>query len=132
VLTAGIEITGVVSARPASTAFGACTLQELLPLNTRATYASTKYGGITIAAIDPAPPFNLDFEGIIAGRLFAMRLNSGDSIRVTITFASTGPATIPVSDELLIHNVNPGDEITAISFVGAADISYVLAGDVTP
>lgn len=128
--SAGIEITGVISARPASTAFGACTLQELLPLNTRAVYASGKGASISVSATSPSPPFVLPLEGIVAVRLFAMRLLSGDSIRVTIT-TPVGTATFPVSDEFVLHNVNPGDEITAISFVGSAEIAYAIAGDVT-
>lgn len=124
-----VELTGVMTAKPASPSFGSCSAQELLPVSFCATYGSAKGGGISIASTDVAP-FSLPFEGITKGRVFAMRLMSGATMKMLITTA-LGIATLPCSDEFVLHNPNPGDEFTAIKLVGTGDIVYALVGDVS-
>lgn len=124
-----VQLTGVLVASPAVPSLYSCTLQELINLGFCATYGATKNGVLPIAS--PGSPVALPFEGIIKGRMFAMRLLSGATMKVVITTASQGPAACPVSNVLLVHNPNPGDEITGITFQGTGDIAYVLSGDVT-
>lgn len=122
-------MTGAIASAPSTASLYSTSLQEFLGLNFQATYGATKAGMISIAATDPLNPFVLSLEGIVAGRVFGMRLISGDTMQVKITTA-LGVASVPVSDELVIHSPNPGDEFTAIAFVGTGDVRYFIAGDV--
>ena len=124
-----IVVTGAVASAPSTASLYSTSLQEFLGLNFQATYGATKSGMISVASTDLSP-FNLSLEGILAGRVFGMRLISGDTMKVLITTA-LGVATIPVSDECLLHSPNPGDQFTAIQFVGIGDVRYFVAGDVS-
>lgn len=124
-----VQLTGVLVSQPATPSLYSCTLQELVNLSFCATYGATKDGVIPIASSDGSP-FNLPFEGIIRGRVFALRLLSGATMKLKIT-TGLGVAILSVSGQFLFHSPNPGDEITAIQLVGTGDVAYVLAGDVT-
>lgn len=125
---ATLLVVGVVTAQPSTASIFACTLQELLPLNTSAVYESVKGTVISVASTDLAP-FNVPFEGITKGRFFALRLAAGATMKVKVTTA-LGVAVFPVSDLFLLHVPNPGDEVTAIQLVGTGDVAYCLAGDI--
>lgn len=124
-----ICVVGAVTAQPLTASAYSCTFQGFLPLDIAAVYEASKGAVISVASTDPSP-FTLPFEGIVKGRFFALRLLSGATMKVLITTA-LGVATIPVSNLHLIHNPNPGDEITAIRLVGTGDVAYCLAGDLT-
>lgn len=127
-----VRLTGALAAQPATGSLYSSSLNELLDVTFCATYGGVK-GNVPTLTAPNNTPFSIPFEGITKGRVFALRLLSGVSVQVTITTAA-GSAVLPVSDELLIHNPNPGDEITAIT-IGTANaqvqIAYALAGDVT-
>lgn len=124
-----VNLTGVLTSQPASPSFFSCSAQELLPVSFCATYGSAKGGGISVASTDSVP-FSLPFEGITKARVFAMRLMSGATMKLKITTA-LGVATLPCSDEFVLHNPNPGDEILSIQLIGTGDILYALVGDVS-
>lgn len=123
-----VQVSGAVAASPSVSALFAASLQDFLGLNLQATYGASKGGAISVDA-QPNAPFVLPFEGVVSGRFFAMRLVSGQTVRLTITTA-LGTAVVPVSDEFVLHSPAPGDQFTALSISGTADLRYLLAGDV--
>ena len=123
-----VKIMGVLVAQPATPGLCSYRCRSELNLSFYATYGAAVDGNISIAT--PSSPTPLPFQGIAKGRAFAFRLLSGATMRVSITTA-LGVAVFNVSDVLLFHSPNPGDEITAISFQGTGDIAYALVGDVT-
>lgn len=124
-----IQLTGVLTARPADPSFGSCSLLELLPLTFCASYSSAKSGAPSIASTDVAP-FTVPLEGITKVRMFALRVRSGIGLKVLLTTA-LGVAAFPVSDEYLFHNPTVGSEATQIQLVGTGDVLYALAGDLS-
>lgn len=128
-----VRVTGVATVDPASSAlFTPSSLSQFLSLNLEVTYGSAK-GMERSTAGTVGSPDTLPFEGITKARFLAIRALSGVTIQVWITTA-LGIAKIPVSDELVWHAPNPGDEATLIQLAlagGSADFQYVLAGDVT-
>ena len=126
---ATVQVAGVVSAGTTTpSVLGLPALAEVVNLALTATYSSLKGGAISIAS--PVTPVPIPFEGIVAGRFFALRLDSGPTVQVSATFAGSGLAVIPVSDELVLHSPRVGDELVSLELVGTADLRYVLAGDV--
>lgn len=125
-----IGVTGaLVSGPPTSALFGGDSRDDFLSLDFQATYGASKGATISIVGTDMAPVV-LSLEGIVKGRLFALRVLSGDVVKVLLTQLS-GVSTILVDDEFFFHSRNDANKFTAISLVGTADLSYVLAGDVT-
>lgn len=124
-----IKVVGAVTAAPATSSLYSCTLQELLSLDACAVYQSSKGNVLTIASTDMAP-FTIPFEAITKGRFFAARILAGASMKVLMT-TGLGVAPLPLSDLLLIHNPNEGDQFTQIQVVGTGDFAYALAGDLT-
>ena len=122
-----LELRGVLTATPALPAAYGSSVQELLPLDFCATYGGAKSGAIPVAGTDPSPQA-IPLEGLVKVRAFAMRLASGQSMKLRITTA-LGVAVIPVSGQFLWHCPAPGDEATAIALVGTGDVVYALAGD---
>lgn len=127
--SAQVQVTGVARAAPATSSLYSCTLQALLPLDVCAVYQASKGMELSIDSTDLAP-FVLPFEGITKGRFFGVRLRAGASMKVIITTA-LGPAPLPLSDLILWHAPNDGDEATAIQIVGTGDLAYLFAGDVS-
>lgn len=126
--SAQVKVTGVATASPATSSNYSCTLQALLPLDVCAVYQASKGMELSIDAIDAAP-FTLPFEGITKGRFLGIRLRAGNSMKVLITTA-LGVAPLPLSDLIMWHAPNAGDEATAIQIVGTGDVAYLFAGDV--
>jgi hypothetical protein len=124
-----IQVSGVVAAMPATGSLYTSSLQEFLNLSSQATYGAAKGSGVSVNSTDLAP-FVVPFEGVVKGRMFGLALLSGSTMKVKIT-NGFGVAIIPVSDKLWLHAPNVGDEFTAISLVGVADVAYFLAGDVS-
>lgn len=124
-----IQVTGVVASAPSSASLYSTSLQEFLGLNFTVVYGATKSGVISINSTD-GNPFDIPLESITKGRIFAMRLISGATMKLMITTA-LGTASIPVSDAFLLHAPEPGDEYTALALVGQGDVRYFAAGDVT-
>jgi hypothetical protein len=124
-----LQLVGVLHAQPAPASLYSQTLQELLPLSFSAVYGAVKGGVIPVASTDLAP-FTLPLEGIVKGRVFAMRLMSGATMKLRITTA-LGTAVLNVSGQFLLHAPATGDQFTAIQLVGTGDVAYAIAGDVT-
>jgi len=125
-----IELQGVLTGGPAGASYFSSTLQELLPLNFCDVYASEKHGIITVNSTDLAP-FVLPFEGITKGRVIAFKILAGLSMKIAMT-TGLGVNNVPCSDLFFLRARNPGDEVTAISLITAAqpvDIAYLIAGD---
>jgi hypothetical protein len=102
---------------------------ELLPTALQATYAMAKTAAPSIINATSLSPYVIPLETISRIRLFGMRVR-GQSIKVLVTSAAGADQAFNVSDLLLLHCPNQGDELTAIKLVGTADITYVIAGDV--
>lgn len=124
-----VQVTGAVASAPSNASLYSTSLQEFLGLNFSVVYGGTKAGLISVASSDPSP-FIIPLEGIIKGRVFAMRLISGATMKLLVT-TGLGVAAIPVSDAFLLHSPEPGDEFTGLSLVGSGDVRYFVAGDVT-
>jgi len=122
-----VKVTGAIASAPSGASIFSSSLQEFLGLNFTYTYGAKKSGDISVNSTDMSP-FSIPFEGILKGRIFAMRLISGGTMKVLLTTA-LGVAALPISDELLIHSPNPGDQFTAIQLVGSGDVRYFMAGD---
>jgi hypothetical protein len=124
-----VQVAGAVTVAPSSPAQLSTSVQAFLKLDLSVVYESAK-GGIVSVNSTSLSPFVVPFEGIVRGRFFAFRLESGATMEVHVV-TGLGTAIFPVSDELVIHNPNPGDEFTAISLIGAGDVRYLLAGDLS-
>lgn len=124
-----IKVQGAVTAQPATASLYSCTLQELLSLDLCAVYQASKGAVESIASTDLAP-FTIPFSTITKGRFFAIRLVSGGSMKVLMT-TGLGVAVLPLSDLLMWHAPNQGDQATQIQVVGTGDLAYALAGDLT-
>lgn len=124
-----VGVTGALSSGPPGSAlFGADSRDDFLSLDFQATYGASKAATISIASTDMAP-FVMSLEGIVKGRVFALRALSG-TVKVLLTNAA-GVAAILVDSELVLHCSGDANKYTAISLVGTADLEYFIAGDVT-
>lgn len=124
-----VQIQGAIVASPVVPQPGGPGLQEVASLVTRASYAASKSSRPTIQNT-LLSPFVVPLEGIVKVRIFFVAVLTGGSLIVTYSSPNGGDdQLLPVSDKLLLHNPNPGDELTAIAISGNADIVYFIAGD---
>lgn len=124
---ATIKHTGSLQAAPTNGSLGDVpSLTDLINTSFQATYQSTKSGRPSINA--PVVPAVLDLESVVKVRAIALRVRGG-SLKILLTSAAGVDQAIRVSDAFIWSAPSPGDEITAIKFVGVADLEYVIAGD---
>lgn len=129
-LPAIIGHTGSVSGTPAQATSGVPSLQEILNTSFTSTFASSKSARPAIVGATDASPFVLALETITKVRFMAMRVRGG-TLKVVVTSAAGTDQAFNLSDVLVWHSPNSGDELTAVKLVGTADLEYVLAGDVS-
>lgn len=126
-----VGVTGALASGPASSSlFGGDSRDDFLSLDFQATYGASKAGTISINSTDMSPKV-FDLEGIVKGRVFALRVLSGTVVKVILTFAGIGDQTYLVDDELILHNENDVNAFSAVKLVGVGDLAYFVSGDVT-
>lgn len=94
-----------------------------------ASFTGSKSTQLSVVGATRVDPFVLSLDSIENVRFLGVRVVNGASIQVVVTTAA-GEETYNVSPLLLLFAQNPGDEITAISLVGTADLEVMIAGDV--
>ena len=123
--------TGSLGGSPSTGSIGAPSLQEILNTSWSATYGSSKSGRPSIINATDGSPFELDLETITKVRVLVINVKAG-SLVIKVTSAHGTEQEFGISNgNLILHMPAAGDELTAIEFVGTADIEYFLAGDVS-
>lgn len=127
-----IELTGVLTGTPGSASYFASGLQDLLPVSFCQVCAGKQNDVLSGLVSSAGSPFSVPFGTITKARVIVFKLLAGATMAVTIT-TGKGPATLPVSDELVLLVKNPGDEVTAITIdtgSQSVDLAYLVAGDI--
>jgi len=124
--------TGALNGSPSSGPLSGPSLVELLNTSFTETYNARGSGAPTVVGATDMAPFVLDLANftITKVRMFALKVNAG-TIVVKVTSAKGTDQAVPVSKLWLWDAPFAGDEITAIKFVGTADLEFVIAGDVS-
>lgn len=126
-----VYVDGALRAGPVVPQPGGPSLQDVASLAVRASYGSTKTARPSIINATLLAPYVVPLDTITKVRLLFVRVVTGNSIKLLLTTPNGGAdQVVPVSDQILIHVPNPGDEITAVKVVGSADLNVFLAGDV--
>ena len=73
-------------------------------------------------------PFVVALDSIVRVRALALTILNGATITVNYTQGGVAKA-LAVSGALIMYLPNPGDEITAITLVGTANVAIRLAGN---
>jgi hypothetical protein len=94
------------------------------------TYTASQDLRLTVVGATSGSPFVVPMGSVATARAVLIRVVNGASITAVITSAA-GTSKINVSSLFLWSSPNPGDEITAISLVGTADVRVLIAGDVS-
>ena len=95
-----------------------------------ATLAVDKTAVLNIVGATVQSPFVLSLDSITKVRALAIQILNGATITMNYTQAATAKA-LNISGPLVMYLPNAGDEITAITFVGTANLAIRLAGDST-
>jgi hypothetical protein len=101
---------------------------DVLNLSLVATYQASKAAPLSIASTEGTPTV-VALDSIVRVRFIALKVNSYSSVQMIVTSAAGATQRIPVSGLFVWYAPNAGDEITAISLVGTADVELLLAGD---
>lgn len=131
-----VQLNGILTAGPSALAFGSCSLREIFPVSFCDVYAGLQ-GAVEsnlISTDSGSPgPFTLPMGTITKGRVLALRVLAGLTVKVFIT-TGLGVAVFNVSDQLLLRCRNPGDEFTQVQIstsAQAVDLGWLIAGDVS-
>lgn len=124
---ATITHNGALSGSPGSGSV--LSIQEIANTSFTATYGGSKSARISVIGATDGAPYVVPFETLTKVRALLVRAR-GSTIKVRVTSAVGTDQSINVSELFLWHAPNSGDELTAIKFVGTADLEYFLAGDV--
>ena len=121
-----IALSGALVASPVP---GTCSpsLHDRIDVSFTHSYTQRISGSPSVNATQDAP-FVLPFGGVAKGRALVLRVRGG-SLRALITTPAGAAQAIRISDLLVIHNPAEGDQLTAVSLIGTAEIEYLLAGD---
>ena len=103
-------------------------LTDIADTSFRGTYQASATMRVSVVAATTFVPFVLSTNGIRKVRALSVKAQAGATITTLLTSASGTDQAIS-STALLIHSPNSGSEITAIKFVGTADLEIVVAGD---
>ena len=104
-------------------------LIEIANTSFQRTYTQRISGSLTVLNATDLAPKVVPFGSVAKARVVFLRL-SGGSLKVKLTSAAGVDQAILISDELLIHTPNEGDQITAINLVGSGvDVEYSIIGD---
>lgn len=119
--------TGSLSGSPVAGSIGSPSLQEISNTSFQVTTGSSKSARPSIINATYLSPFVLSLDTITKVQVLYVRVRSG-SIKMLLTSAAGTDQAFRVSDMFMINPIASGDEITAIKFVGTADIEVFLAG----
>lgn len=94
------------------------------------TFGGSKGARPSVVGATDGAPFLFAFETITRVRAFAVKARGGGG-KLKLTSALGTLQILPLGSDamLLWFDPTPGDELTAIAFVGTADLEYVIAGD---
>ncbi len=121
-----IELKGSLVASPVP---GMCgpSLRDTVDVSFSHAYTQRQSAAMSVNAT-PDAPFALPFGGVTKGRALVLRVRGG-SLKALLTTPAGAAQAIRVSDLLVMHNPAEGDQLTAVSLIGTAEIEYLLAGD---
>lgn len=122
--------TGAVSGQPTPVP-GGPSLGDNLNTSFSGTYAASKATRLSVVNATQQAPFVVSFDSVTKARFIGIRVINGSSILALLTSPAGSAQAIKVSSMFLWHSPNSGDEITAINFVGTADLELMIAGDVS-
>jgi hypothetical protein len=105
-------------------------LTDIADTSFRGTYQASATMRVSVVAATDAIPFVLSTNGIAKIRALSVKAQAGATIKTLLTSAAGVDQAIS-STALLIHSPNSGSQITAIKFVGTADLEIVVAGDIS-
>lgn len=128
-IPATVRHTGVLSVGSPSAGFAA-RLSDTFDTGFCATFGNSKNGRPSIVGATDVSPFVIPLEGITKVRALAVRVRGGAG-KIKLSSAAGADQVIPLSGEsqIIWFNPVPADEVTAVKFVGTADIEYSIAGD---
>ena len=129
-LPAIIGHNGALNGSPSGTTTGVPSLIELINTSFQSVYGSSKSSRPSIVGATDLIPYVVALETIVKVRVIVIRVRGG-GLKMKLTSAAGVDQVIPISDIIVWHSPNAGDEITSIKLVGTADVELVLAGDVT-
>jgi hypothetical protein len=106
-------------------------LQNFMSTAVTATLGGSKGGRPAIVGATVGAPFVFPLEGITRVRFLAVKARGGGG-HLRLTSALGTDQVVPLGSEALHlwSSLAAGDELTAVKFVGSADLEYILAGDV--
>ena len=122
-----IRHTGSLSGVPSTATTIYPSLQEIGNTSFERTYSQRMSGAPSVIGATDLLPFLLPLGTLTKVRMLWLRCTQ--SIKLKITSPVGIDQVLNVSDEILLHNPNEGDQLTAIKLVGTADIEYAVAGD---
>lgn len=128
-----VQLSGVLTAGPSGLSFGSCSLREIFPVSFCDCYAGLQGAVESNLISTDGAPFTLPMGTITKGRVLALRVLAGLTVKVFYRTA-LGVATFPVSDQFLIRARNPGDEFTQVQIstgAQAVDLGWLISGDVS-
>lgn len=109
---------------------GIGSLVEIADTSFEGTYQASKSCRISVVGATDGAPYTLSLDGIAKVRAFAVKAQAGATIKARFT-SGVGTDQSISATSIIIHSPNSGSEITAIKFVGTADLEVVIAGDLT-
>lgn len=126
--TRTVWLTGAASIAPVAVLNGP-TLADHLNISATATYQASKASPLSVSSTTEAP-YTVSLDSITKVRFMILKVRSG-SVTLQLTSAAGTDQKLKVSDQIIWHAPNAGDEITAIKLVGTADVELLLAGDLS-
>jgi hypothetical protein len=124
-----VQHTGSLAGSPATATSAFPSLTEIANTSFQRTYSQRIAGTLSVIGATDLSPLAMPFGSITKAHVVYLRMQGG-SLKVKFTSAAGVDQAILVSDEILLHTPNVGDEITAINLVGTGvDCEYVLIGD---
>lgn len=128
-----VKLDGVLTAGPSGLSFGSCSLREIFPISFCDCYAGLQGAVESNLVSSDGSPFTLPMGTITKGRVLALRILAGLTVKVIVT-TGLGVAILPMSDQLLLRCRNPGDEFTQVQIstsAQAVDLGWLISGDVS-
>ncbi len=124
-LPARINVTGIATGSPASSS-APNSLGDQLDLGTQQTYQVTASGRPSVNSTDMSP-FVLGLQTIVKVFFIACRIRG--SLKILLTSENGDDQVIPCSDMFVWSAPQSNNAITAIKFVGTADLEFFIAGN---
>lgn len=124
-----IAHTGSLNGSPAVGGQNVPSLNEIINTTFSGTYGASKSARLSIVGATDISPYTLSLDTMTKARCLVVATRS-QTVKVLLTSAVGTDQKLDISGLFLWHSPNAGDEITAIKFVGTADLEVFVAGDV--